>query len=374
MKDVMLRKRKLEEFETVKLTKECSAILKKKIPQKLKDPEIFTIPCIIGGATVNRALCDLGASINLMYLSIFRSLELGEVKPTTITLHLADRSLNYPLGVVEDVLVKVDKFIFPADFVVLDMEEDQDVPLILGRPLLATDIALIDVQESELTLQVGGEAVTLNIYNTMKYQDEVHSCNHIDLFNFYENNFDVGMEFEDALSRCLINSVTQFDGVDWELREKFLTLESLPKEKEGQEKIEELPEKPIKEVPVSTPELKDLSGHLCSAFLGENLTYPVIISSSLTPDEKDKLLRVLRKFKSALGWSISDIKGISPNIFMHKILMEESYSPYVDHKRRLNLAMKEVVKAEVLKLFNDGIIYAISDSSWVYPVQVVPKK
>ncbi|XP_073138298.1 uncharacterized protein [Henckelia pumila] len=123
MKDVMARKRKLEEFETVKLTKECSAILQKKLPQKLKDPGSFTIPCIIGGATVNRALCNLGASTNLMPLSIYRSLEFGKVKPTTITLQLADRSLTYPRGVVEDVL------------------------------------------EGELTPRVGGEAVTFNIYN-----------------------------------------------------------------------------------------------------------------------------------------------------------------------------------------------------------------
>lgn len=121
-------------------------------------------------------------------------------------------------------------------------------------------------------------------------------------------------------------------------------------------------------------ELKELPSHLCYALLDEESTKPVIISSSLTSNEKEKLLHVLREFKFAFGWSISDIKGISPTICMHKILMEESYSPCVDHQRRLNLAMKEVVKAEVLKLLNAGIIYAISDSSWVSPVQVVPKK
>ncbi|XP_073133685.1 uncharacterized protein [Henckelia pumila] len=142
MKDVMARKRKLKEFETVK------------------------------------------------------SLELGEVKPTTITVQLADRSLTYPRGVVEDVLVKVDKLIFSADFVVFDMEEDQDVPLILGRPFLATGRALIDVQEGELTLRVGGEAVTFNIYKTTNYQDKVRACNHIDLFDSSVNNFGVGIELK----------------------------------------------------------------------------------------------------------------------------------------------------------------------------------
>ncbi|XP_073137520.1 uncharacterized protein [Henckelia pumila] len=152
----MSRKRKLEEFETVKLNEECSAILQKKLSQKIKDPSSFTIHCIIGGATVNKELCYLGEIINLMLLSIFKALELGEVKPTTMTLQLADRSLTYPRGVVEDVLVKVVKFIFPANFVGLDMEEEQDFPLILGRPFLASKRALIYVQEGELTLRVGG--------------------------------------------------------------------------------------------------------------------------------------------------------------------------------------------------------------------------
>ncbi|KAI3451360.1 hypothetical protein Pfo_008025 [Paulownia fortunei] len=125
MKDVMSRKMRLVEFETVNLTEECSAILQKKLPQKLKDPGSFTISYTIGGSFFDKALCDLGASINLMPLSVFRKLGIGEVKPSTITLQLADRSLIYPRVVVEDVLVKMDKFIFLADFVVLDMEEDQ---------------------------------------------------------------------------------------------------------------------------------------------------------------------------------------------------------------------------------------------------------
>ena len=129
---IISKKRKLEEHETVILTKESSAILQKKLPPKLKDPGSFTIPCTIGKSYFDRALCDLGASINLMPLSVFRKLGLGEVKPTTISLQLADRSIKYPRGVIEDVLVKVDKFIFPADFIVLDMDEDEEIPLILG--------------------------------------------------------------------------------------------------------------------------------------------------------------------------------------------------------------------------------------------------
>ena len=100
-------------------------------------------------------------------------------------------------------------------------------------------------------------------------------------------------------------------------------------------------------------------------FLGDSCTFPVIVTASLTPGEKEKLLRVLREHRTALGWTISNIKGISPSICIHKILMEELYKPSIEPQRRLNPAMKEVVKAEILKLLNAGIIYAISDSSWV---------
>ena len=145
MKEILSNKRKLKEFETVCLIEECSAILQKKLPPKLKDLGRFFIPCMIGNSHFEKALCDLGASINLMTLSVFKKLGLGEAKPTTVFLQLADRSIQYPRGIIEDVLVKVDKFIFPVDFIVLDMEEDQDIPIILGWPFLAIGRTLIDV-------------------------------------------------------------------------------------------------------------------------------------------------------------------------------------------------------------------------------------
>ena len=111
----------------------------------LKDLSSFTIPCVIGNAVFERALCDLGASINLLPWSIFKKLKLGEARPTIVTLQLADWSLTHPRGIIEDVLVKVDKFIFPADFIILDMKEDKEVPIILGRPFLAMGRAMIDV-------------------------------------------------------------------------------------------------------------------------------------------------------------------------------------------------------------------------------------
>ena len=113
-------------------------MLQSKIPTKLKDPRSFTIPCSIGNRYAGRTLCDLGASINLMPLSVFKQLGVRECKPTTVTLQLADRSYAYPEGKIEDVLVKVDKFIFLVDFNVLDFEANKEVLIILGRPFLAT--------------------------------------------------------------------------------------------------------------------------------------------------------------------------------------------------------------------------------------------
>ncbi|KAL5552044.1 hypothetical protein UlMin_002220 [Ulmus minor] len=145
MKDMLTKKRRFGEFETVALTRECSTVLQNKLPPKLKDPGSFTIPCSIGNQYFGKALCDLGASINLMPMSIFKKLGIGEARPTTVSLQLADISIAHPEGKIEDVLVKVDKFIFPVDFIVLDYEADLDVPIILGRPFLAIGRTLIDV-------------------------------------------------------------------------------------------------------------------------------------------------------------------------------------------------------------------------------------
>ncbi|KAL5550236.1 hypothetical protein UlMin_000412 [Ulmus minor] len=151
---MLMKKRKFGEFETVALTRECSAALQSKLPPKLQDPGSFTIPCSIGGQYCGKALCDLGASINLMPMSIFKTLGIGKARPTTVSLQLADRSIAHPEGKIEDVLVKVDKFIFPVDFIVLDYEADLEVPIILGRPFLATGRTLIDVQNGKLTMRV----------------------------------------------------------------------------------------------------------------------------------------------------------------------------------------------------------------------------
>ncbi|KAI4304968.1 hypothetical protein MLD38_040421 [Melastoma candidum] len=183
MKDILSKKRRLGEFETVALTKECSAILQKKLPPKLKDPGSFTIPCFIGSNFNDKALCDLDASVNLMPLSIYRELDLGEVKPTPVTLQFADRSIAFSWGIIEDILVKVDKFMFTADFIVLDFEEDQEIPIILGRQFLVTSSTLIDVRKGELTMRVNDEKVAFNILHAMKCPNEPTYCFSIDIID-----------------------------------------------------------------------------------------------------------------------------------------------------------------------------------------------
>ena len=140
MKKITIKKN-LDSHGTVSLSDNFSAMIQRKLLEKLRDPGSFTIPCAIGEHTFKKALCDLGASINLMPLSVMKKLNLGELTPATLSLQMVDRSMTYPQGIIEYVLVKVDKFIFPIDFVILEMEKDMEVQIILGRPFLSNDQA-----------------------------------------------------------------------------------------------------------------------------------------------------------------------------------------------------------------------------------------
>ncbi|KAL8485102.1 hypothetical protein ACS0TY_027413 [Phlomoides rotata] len=426
LKDIMSNKRKMSDYETVNLTEECSAILQAKLPQKLKDPGSFTIPCKIGDGGTLRALCDLWASINLMPFSIFKKLGLGELKPTTISLQLADRSMTYPRGVIENVLVKVKKFIFPVDFVVLDMVEDRTIPLILGRPFLATGGAVIDVKEGKLVLNVNDEHVMFDIYNAMKFhdtEDEMHECHMVDMVKVLVEEQIEKRNSGDILDLCLRNSIFafsnlpfdyNFDDLDdinlFEYIRSLDVMQELPTNKEERlldpykeikfggvfleeysrfpppnldtwpscYKVESFKDEDKNEAKAQEKEkkqdLKPLPDHLKYAFLEQGDLFPVIVSSYLSDCELDKLLRVLREHKSAIGWDISDLKGIPPSICMHKICLDESAKPRVQGQRRLNSIMQEVVRKEVVKWLDNDIIFPISDSEWVSPTQVVPKK
>ena len=146
MKELLSKKKHLKGDETVVLTKECSAIIQNNLSRKMLDPGSFQIPCTIGSTTFEKALCDLGASINLMPLSVMKKLQIQEAQPTRIALQMADKSIKPAYRLVENILVKVGKFFLPADFVILDTGEDENASIILGRPFLATGRALIDVE------------------------------------------------------------------------------------------------------------------------------------------------------------------------------------------------------------------------------------
>ena len=371
MKDILSQKRRLADFETVNLTKECSAILRRKLPQKLKDPGSFTIPCTIGNVIFERDLYDLGASINLMPLSIFKRLGLGEARPTTVTLQLADKSLKHPRGVIEDVLVKVDKFIFPADFIVLDMEEDKEIPIILGRPFLATGRAMIDVQRGELKLRVQEHEVKFNVFEAVRHLAESDTC-------FMAEIVEAIVFSQSDLTDPLETSLVQNDpeNMSEEAEEYVKWMDSFgPNTRKYFESLGEGVKTPVPSVEQPPKmEQKPLPSHLKYANLGIASTLPVIISASLTELEEEKLMRVLRDHKNAFGWSLADLKGIRSSMCMHRILLEDGHKPSVEAQRRLNPTMKEVVRKEVLKWLDTGVIYPISNSAWVSPLQVLPKK
>ncbi|GJV05719.1 reverse transcriptase domain-containing protein, partial [Tanacetum coccineum] len=176
-------KEKLSEMARTPLNEHCSAVILNKLPEKLGDPGKFLIPCDFPRMNECLALADLGASINLMPLSVWKKISLLELIPTCMTLELADRSITKPIGIAEDVYLKVGKFKFPADFVVVDFDADPRVPLILERSFLKTGRALIDVYKGELTLRVGKEAITINLDQTLRYSSNYNdmTANRIDV-------------------------------------------------------------------------------------------------------------------------------------------------------------------------------------------------
>ncbi|GJW35166.1 reverse transcriptase domain-containing protein [Tanacetum coccineum] len=176
-------KEKLSKMARTPLNEHCSTVILNKLPEKLGDPGKFLIPCDFPGMDECLALTNLGASINLMPLSVWKKLSLPELTHTCMTLELADRSISQPIGIAEDVYLKVGKFKFLADFVVVDFDADPRVPLILRRSFLKTGRALIDVYEGELTLRVEKEAVTFNLDQTSRYSSNYDdmTANRIDV-------------------------------------------------------------------------------------------------------------------------------------------------------------------------------------------------
>nr|GEU60546.1 reverse transcriptase domain-containing protein [Tanacetum cinerariifolium] len=306
---------KLSELARTSLNERCSVVLLKKLPEKLRDPDKFLISCDFPGMDECLALADLGASINLMPLSV----------------------------VAEDVFVKVGTFHFPTDFVVVDFDADHRVPLILERSFLKIKRPLIDVFEGELTPRVGKEAITFNLDQTSRYSANYNdmTANRIDVIDMaceeYSQEvlsfFDViasgnPTPYYDPIISTSSLTLTPFGDSDFLLEEvdAFLALEDDPTSPEV--------------------ELKDLPPHLEYTFLEGDDKLPVIIAKDLSDEEKTALIKVLKSHMQAIAWKLSDIKGINLEFCTHKILIEDDFKPAVQHQRRVNPKIYDVIKKE----------------------------
>ncbi|XP_070054764.1 uncharacterized protein [Nicotiana tomentosiformis] len=326
------------------MTHQVSAIVHSMAPN-LEDPDAFTISCTIGSAEFSKALCDLGTSINLMPYSVFKTLGIRQPRPTSMRLQMVDSTMKRLLGVIEDVLVRVDKFILPADFVILDCEVDYEVPIILGRPFLATGKSLVDVEAGELTFRIGDEKVIFHVCNSMRQPNRKEVCSFVDLVtDVIVDETSAVMNVDDTLEAVFLNiDDDEMDG----FIECVNSLQGMGSYNYAPRKLsldldnrKPPPTKPsIEEPPIL--ELKPLPPHLRYEFLGPYSTLPIILFSCLT------------------------------NV---QINLEKDAKSFIEHQKRLNEAMKDVVKKEIINWLDVGIVYPISDSSWTSPVQCVPKK
>nr|GEU44171.1 reverse transcriptase domain-containing protein [Tanacetum cinerariifolium] len=436
-KMLLNNKDKLIELTKTPLNENCSAVVLKKLPEKLGDSGRFLIPCDFSKFDHFLALADLGARINLMPLSIWKKLRLPTLNDTKMVLKLANRTISKPTDVAENVFMKVGKFYFPADFVVLDFIAGPRVPLILGRPFLSTAHALIDVYEGEIILRHDEQSLTLKCgdtpsisYNNFEslnkvdlidatceeysqevlgFSDVVASGNHTPYYDLLVLNSSPTLTPFDESDACKVPIVksssptrTPFGESDFFFKEieDFLNDDSIPIKIENFVFDPEgdilLIEKLLNEDPFSLPpmdlkvaeeskekysveeppelKLKELPPYLEYAFLGDDNKWPVIISKDLSVDEKTSLIKVLKSRKQAITWKLTDIKGIDPEFCSHKILLEEDYEPKVQSQRRVNPKIHDVIRKEVEKLLDAGLIYLILDSPWVSPVHCVPKK
>ncbi|XP_074302782.1 uncharacterized protein LOC141634660 [Silene latifolia] len=404
-------------MKKVRASEHVLAMFQKRLPRKCSDPGMFTIPCKIGNLDCQHAMLDLGASINVLPTYLYESLKLGPLKPTRTIISLADRSNIYPKGIVEDVLVKVGDMLFPADFYVIEMEPEKgSTPILLGRPFMRTSNTKIDVSSGRLTMEFDGKKIEYNIHEAMKYPTETSSLCFLEIFEpIVQTMYELCKI--DTLDVALTNGLVGEDmgyALSCNLQETIKDLEENPPMEEWEEKEEirktaqnshhasfpdpelapceftpvhefcflssNLLEELLKEKPFpsivkpSIVEMKPLPSHLKYAFLGDEETLPIIISSKLSREQEEALIRVLKQHKEAIGWTMADIKGISPTLCMHRIILEDEAKPVRQPQRRLNPPMMDVVKKEVLKLLYVGMIYPIYDSQWVSPTEVVPKK
>ncbi|KAK1647750.1 hypothetical protein QYE76_065555 [Lolium multiflorum] len=316
-------------------------------------------------------LCDIGASVSAipyeLYTEIMHEIGSCELEDIDVVIQLANRETISPIGIVRDVEVLCGKIKYPADFLVLGSAASDYCPIIFGRPFLNTCGAIIDCKKEKILTKFAGEPYEFNFSKFTKtpYKADLPSND----FKM-EQCASIVLVPNNPLQQHLENSESEaFRKERDELEEIFLR-QPILKHDLPVEDLGTTP--PPKEDPVF--DLKPLPDNLKYAHIDDKKIYPVIISSKLSEIEEERLLEILKKHRGAIGYTLDDLKGISPSICQHAINMEDDAKPVVEHQRRLIPKMKEVVRNEVLKLLEAGIIYPIADSRWVSPVHCVPKK
>ncbi|XLU49898.1 hypothetical protein S245_044712, partial [Arachis hypogaea] len=268
---------------------------------------------------------------------------------------LADKSIITVTGITKDLLVNIKGSVFPIDFHILEMppsESERTSSILLERPFLRTSKFKLDVYSGTYSFEIDRRVISFSLDEAMRHPPENHSIFWCDLID---------------------NVVAEVHctNMDEKIEES-----SVGNSHEGEENITPRPNQPEVQIPSQEPEmeLKPLPPHLKYSYLDEAHKFPVIVARELTPPQEEKLLDVLRRNKRAIGWSLADLVGISPQVCEHRIFLEEGARPVRQPQRRLNPTILEVVKNEVTWLLEANIIYPISDSEWISPVHVVPKK
>ncbi|CAN6440602.1 unnamed protein product [Victoria cruziana] len=406
LKELCTRKRKSRKVpECVMLSAGTSSLLQRRLSPKLEDPGTPIIPCMLGDIHVERALLDLGASVNVLPGCFYDACELEGLRPISMTIQMTDRSVKSLRGVLEDVLIKIEDLIFPVDFIILDMEgldADHQTPIILGRPFLATANACINCRTGVLEISFAGQRFRVNIFQAAMGpagdrcisfaeadSDDADEVAHEYVMAVYASRIedpaqifppgeddptmlffgDLGFHlcFDDTLSHDPSSIDTSLDHVlsSFDDFASFHPLSLEGREADGGSDypaptilhrnrphplyhIESGPQIDIDPVVSSSLEFppamkfKPLPHTLKYAYLGSNDSLPIIISSVLSFEEEGRLLAVLRSHKKAIGWQVLDLRGISPTFCMHRIHLEEGSKPSREFQRRLNPALKKV--------------------------------
>ncbi|CAM8944085.1 unnamed protein product [Rhodiola kirilowii] len=383
LKELCTNRRRGAHVDQELMSRNVSAVIQRTVPPKCGDPGTYTIPCTIGNIRIENCMLDLGASINVLPYSIYSSLRIGPLEPAGLTIQLADWSCKQPEGKIEDVLVQVGELVFLADFYVLKMENcgpNDHAPILLGRPFLKTSKMKIDCGSGMLSMEVEGEVFSFDIFRAMKHPLEFETVHALDTLDdlIHEVQPEKDLDpLEIVLNEALYsaeNSWELAEGIEGALTDLGISMPLTPRYEVNAIRLYKTNSCLPSIVQAPEVELKPLPDHLKYVFLGENGTLPVIIKNGLEVDQERRLVEVLTRHKMAIGWTLGDLRGISPAVCMHQILFKDGARPSREPQRRLNPIMMEVVRKDIQKLLDADVIYPISDSKWVSPVHVVPKK